>query len=128
MKMGNQQPNTSGLLNKAKEKKEKTRLKVEQTIKKMIKSQQKINFNSVAEQAGVSKTYLYNKPEFKERIELLRNQQDGIPIKQVKRNISDDSKDIIIAALRKKVKELEKECKELRDQAKINYSQFYNKI
>ncbi|MGG3641449.1 DUF6262 family protein [Bacillus gobiensis] len=127
--MGNRQPNTSGLLNKAKEKKVKTRQKVEQAIKRMIKYQQNINFNSVSELAGVSKTYLYNNPDLKERIEYLRKQQEGVPdVKQVKRNVSDKSKDIIIAALRKRVKELEEECKELREQAKINYSDIYNKL
>ncbi|MCI3986025.1 DUF6262 family protein [Bacillus vallismortis] len=94
----------------------KTRQKVEQTIKRMIKNQQKINFNSVSELAGVSKTYLYNNSDLKKRIEYLRKQQEGVPdVKQVKRNVSDKSKDIIIAALRKRVKELEEECKELRE-------------
>lgn len=127
--MGNQKPNVSGLINNAKEKKEKTLKKVEQSIKQMIKTQQKINFNSVATHAGVSKTYLYKSPNLKERIEYLRSQQEGIlSIKQVKRNVSEESKDVIIASLRKRVKELEKECQELKDKVKINYGKIYNNI
>lgn len=81
----------------------------------MIKTQQKINFNSVAIHAGDSKTYLFKSPNLKERVEYLRSQQEGIlSIKQVKRNVSEESKDVIIASLRKRVKELEKECQESR--------------
>lgn len=127
--MGNLKPNVSGLVEKAKEKREKTLRKVEQSIKQMIKTQQKINFNSVATHAGVSKTYLYKTPNLKERIEYLRSQQEGIlSIKQVKRNVSEESKDVIIASLRKRVKELEKECKELKEKVKINYGKIYNNI
>ncbi|MCF7624716.1 DUF6262 family protein [Peribacillus castrilensis] len=127
--MGNQKPDVSGLINNAKEKKEKTLKKVEQSIKQMIKTQQKINFNSVSTHAGVSKTYLYKSPNLKERIEYLRSQQEGIlSIKQVKRNVSEESKDVIIASLRKRVKELEKECQELKDKVKINYGKIYNNI
>jgi hypothetical protein len=127
--MGNQKPNISGLLDKAIEKKEKTLKKVEQTIKHMIKTQQKINFNSVAANAQVSKTYLYKNQDIKERIQHLRSQQEGISnIKQVKRNVSDQSKDVIIASLRKRVKELEKENNELREQVKINYGNIYKQL
>lgn len=127
--MGNQKPNISGLLDKAIEKKEKTLKKVEQTIKQMIKTQQKINFNSVAANAQVSKTYLYKNQDIKERIQHLRSQQEGTTnIKQVKRNVSDQSKDVIIASLRKRVKELEKENNELREQVKINYGNIYNQL
>lgn len=127
--MGNQKPNISGLLDKAIEKKEKTLKRVEQTIKQMIKTQQKINFNSVAANAKVSKTYLYKNQDIKERIQHLRSQQEGTTnIKQVKRNVSDQSKDVIIASLRKRVKELEKENNELREQVKINYGNIYNQL
>lgn len=103
--MGNQKPNVSGLINNAKEKKEKTLKKVEQSIKQMIKTQQKINFNSVATHSGVSKTYLYKSPNLKERIEYLRSQQEGIlSIKQVKRNVSEESKDVIIAIYARELK------------------------
>ncbi|WP_284469706.1 DUF6262 family protein [Peribacillus simplex] len=127
--MGNLKPNVSGLVEKAKEKREKTLRKVEQSIKQMIKTQQKINFNSVATHAGVSKTYLYKTPNLKERIEYLRSQQEGIlSIKQVKRNVSEESKDVIIASLRKRVKKSEKECQELKEKVKVNYGKIYNNI
>ncbi|MEH7502492.1 DUF6262 family protein [Neobacillus drentensis] len=127
--MGNQKPNISGLLDIAIEKKEKTLEKVEEAIKQMIKTQQKINFNSVAANASVSKTYLYKNADISKRIKHPRSQQEGISnIKQVKRNVSDESKDVIIASLRKRVKELEKENNELKEQVKIIYGNIYNHL
>jgi AcrR family transcriptional regulator len=58
------------------ERKRKTKEKVEAAIRRLTKSSKVINFNSVAEEAGVSKATLYNHTELKERINFLRNQQE----------------------------------------------------
>lgn len=114
--MSNQSPITEGIIKHAKLKTEKTIQKVEETIKKMIKKQIKINFNSVSAESGVSKAFLYRNTKLRDQIETLRKQQEGLPsIKQVKRNMSDASKDVIIASLRKRVKDLENENKELKN-------------
>ncbi|MGG4177973.1 DUF6262 family protein [Virgibacillus pantothenticus] len=44
----------------------------------MIKKQLYINFNSVAEQAKVSKGFLYKNHRLHSRIETLRKQQEGL--------------------------------------------------
>ena len=53
--MANNNPNTGPLLKSIEDKKHKTKLKVEKTIKDMIKQNIKINFNSVSDRSGVSK-------------------------------------------------------------------------
>lgn len=78
-------------------------------LKKLIKQQGKINFNSVAEATGVTKAFLYRKQQIRERIETLRQQQSGLSSsKQVKRNTSDKSKAVIIASLRERIKNWKK--------------------
>jgi ACT domain-containing protein len=67
--MANKNPNTGPLLRSIENKKQKALQKVENTIKEMIKQQQKINFNSVAEKSGVSKSFLYNYNDIRNRIE-----------------------------------------------------------
>lgn len=127
--MSNENPNTEGIIKHARLKTEKTIQKVKEAIKKMIKKQMKINFNSVSEKSGVSKAFLYRNTELRDQIETLRKQQEGLPsIKQVKRNMSDASKDVIIASLRKRIKDLEKENQEIKEQMKIQFGKIYEEF
>jgi AcrR family transcriptional regulator len=102
--------------------------KVDQAIKILIRANKGINFNSVSEESGVSKASLYNHIDIRERIESLRDQQSKAPSqKQIKRQMNDANKDVLIEALKRKIKELEKENKELREQMKKVYAQVYTK-
>lgn len=85
------------------------------------------NFNAVSKAAGVSKRFLYNHPDIKQRIETIREQQKGLTSpRQVKKNISDKSKNVIITALREKVKKLEIENeKRLNIPSNIHCGLFY---
>ncbi|AST95960.1 Tn554-related, transposase C [Niallia circulans] len=56
------------------ERKDNTRKKIDNAIQKLIRANSNINFNSVAEEAGISKATLYNNPEIRKRIESLREQ------------------------------------------------------
>lgn len=106
-----------------------TQEKVDKAIQRLIKSQKAINFNSVASESGVSKKTLYDNKIFRERIETLREQQSHVPTPaQVKREMNDNNKDAIIASLKRKIKRLEEENKELREQLKVNYADIYNKL
>lgn len=106
-----------------------TAMKVDEAIKRLIKSNESINFNSVAKEAGLSKATLYNNQELRRRIESLRLQQISAPSKkQVKRNMDDNNKDALIESLKRKVKKLEDENKELREQVKFAYAEVYKKI
>jgi hypothetical protein len=92
--MANKNPNTEPLLRSIEDKKLKTKQKVESTIKEMIKQNEKINFNSVSAKSGVSKPFLYKYSEIRSRIETLRKQEEKLDSpKQVKRNMTDHSKD-----------------------------------
>lgn len=125
--MANKNPNTEPLLKSIEEKKHKTKLKVENTIKDMIKQKIKINFNSVSDRSGVSKSFLYKYDDIKTRIEALRKQDEySDRLNKAKRKMSDESKDVIIASLRKRNKQLEEENKQLKEQLKVDWAAVYN--
>ncbi|HHY2677046.1 DUF6262 family protein [Bacillus cereus] len=97
--------------------KQTTKIKVEEAIKRLAKISKAINFNSVAEEAGVSKATLYNHPELKERIKFLRNQQEkAFEDSRIKRDESNQN--AIIASLKRKIEKLEKRKKELEEENK----------
>src|SRR5260370_40998816 len=99
--------NTEGLSNAAQEKAIATKRRVEEAIHLLLKEQRVINFKTVAETARVSTAWLYTNEDIKMRIIHLRSQQ--VPKMQVRilprEQASNASKDAIIAALQKRVKE-----------------------
>lgn len=100
-----------------------------EAIKRLLKANEKINFNSVSSEADVSKATLYNNKDFRSRIETLRNHQSQVPTpKQVKREMNENNKDALIASLKRKNQKLEEENKQLRKQLKVAYAEIYNKI
>ena len=56
-----------------------TQEKVDKAIQRLIKAQKAINFNSVANESGVTKKTLYDNNDIRERIETLRYQQSQVP-------------------------------------------------
>ncbi|MEC5308594.1 DUF6262 family protein [Bacillus thuringiensis] len=97
--------------------KQTTKVKVEEAIKRLTKVSKAINFNSVAEEAGISKATLYNHPELKERIKFLRNQQEKAFVdSRIKRDESNQN--AIIASLKRKIEKLEKSKKDLEEENK----------
>src|ERR1043166_1770971 len=69
--------NTTGLQVSARRRAENTRLRVADAIATLLREpSQRINFNSVAAAAGVAKAYLYREPALRDRIDVLRRQQD----------------------------------------------------
>ncbi|MES9731575.1 transposase [Bacillus cereus] len=109
--------NTEGVKKHALMKSKETSKKVDQAIQRLIKTKAKINFNQVSMESGVSKAFLYNNQEIRNRIEGLRKQQDGVNSPQIiKRNMTDASKDSLIAAKNSRIKKLEEENKRLKDE------------
>lgn len=97
--------------------KQTTIAKVEEAIKRLTKSSKAINFNSVAEEAGVSKATLYNHNELKERINFLRNQQEKAFVdSRIKRD--ENNQNAVIASLKRRIEKLEKKNKELEEENK----------
>ncbi|WP_336866788.1 DUF6262 family protein [Peribacillus frigoritolerans] len=106
-----------------------TTKKVDAAIQRLVRANENINFNSVASEAGVAKATLYNNLVLRERIESLRQQQVTVPTKkQIQRKMNDNNKDALIDSLKRKIKRLEQENKDLRGQLKVAYADIYKKI
>ncbi|WP_195618486.1 DUF6262 family protein [Clostridium paraputrificum] len=121
--------NTKGLKEYAKQRTQMALEKVDKAIRELSLTEQKINFNSVSQISGVSKTFLYNNQEVKKRIEELRDKQVSKTINQrAKYDKTSKSKDIIIMAKDKKIKELEEENKKLKEQLEILRGKLYEKL
>jgi SpoVK/Ycf46/Vps4 family AAA+-type ATPase len=103
--------------------------RVDEAIKRLIRANKNINFNSVSSEAGTTKATLYNNTDIRERIETLRQQQSQAPTpKQVKREMNENNKDAIIESLKRKIRKLDEENKELRKQLKFTYAEVYKKL
>ncbi|WP_252241844.1 DUF6262 family protein [Clostridium sp. ZBS18] len=120
---------TKGLKEYAKNKTKITLEKVDKAIRELSLTEQKINFNSVSQLSGVSKTFLYNNEDVKKRIEELRDKQVSKVINQrAKYDKTSKSKDIIIMAKDKKIKELENENRKLKEQLEVLRGKLYEKL
>jgi len=120
---------TKGLKEYAKNKTKLTLEKVDKAIRELSLTEQKINFNSVSNLSSVSKTFLYNNAEIKQRIEELRDKQTEKIIRQkLKYDKTDKSKDIIIMAKDKKIKELQEENRKLKAQLEVLRGKLYERL
>lgn len=97
--------------------------KTNQAINILVKKGNSITFTSVAKEAGVSTAYLYKYDELKKRIQQLQQQQQAQPKSQSPQIASDKSKQVILNQLRERIKKLETENRDLRDQTAIIYGQ-----
>ncbi len=103
--------------------------KVDEAIQRLVRASEPINFNSVANEAGIAKATLYNNQELRGRVESLRQQQAQAPtLKQIKRKMNENNKDAIIDSLKRRIKKLEGENKELRERLKVEYADIYKQI
>lgn len=123
----NHERNTEGLRQHAARKKEQAIKRVDETIRQLVKDKQRITFNSVSQASGVAKSYLYTNQDIRSRIEALRKQQEGISPKQVKREMTDSSKDVLLAAKNKRIQELEDENKRIKRELQRLRGQLYEK-
>lgn len=118
--------NVDGLVKSAKKRRQKTIKRTEQALKKLIKEDKVINFKRVAEEADVSTAWLYKEEQFCERIKKLREQQKNYgSVEKNRKNTSEKSKDAMITAMRSRVKELEEENKQLKEQIEVLYGELY---
>ena len=118
--------NVDGLFSHTAAKSEDARNRIDSAIQALAAQKAEINFNSVATLACVSKTTLYNNAEYRSRIERLR--RDTKPVAGiVKRTITDNGKDIIIASKSKRISELESEVERLSSILKRCYANEYDK-
>ncbi|WP_310411627.1 DUF6262 family protein, partial [Chamaesiphon sp. OTE_8_metabat_110] len=112
----NIQRNVEGLRQNAQRKRQESFDKVDRGIKEMIRTRQKINFNTVAAACSVSKAFLYKETAIKERIEHLRQQSTESARIAPEQRPSESSKDALIKTLKERVKVLSEKVKELEHQ------------
>lgn len=126
--MGKQSRNTDKIIQLAKEKSHNTRLNVEKIISKMSLEGKTINFNTVAAEAKVSKSWLYKESDIRKQIENIRHRQlngkrlNSTPLKKNKK-----SEEILIKTLKARIKELEEENGQLKNQVQKLYGELYFK-
>ncbi len=123
--------NTTGLVAHARLRKEEKCKRVDEAITHLLREQKAINFNTVAKVAGVSKAYLYNQPQFRDRIEALRQQEREQKVRErVTPPIgkTDASKDLVILAKERHIKELEEENRKLKHQLKAALGKAYDRL
>ncbi|PGQ83973.1 transposase [Bacillus anthracis] len=116
--------NTTAIIQLSKEKSEKTRSRVEKTISEMALKKERINFNSVAHKANVSKSWLYKQKEIRTRVETLRGMQIN-ELAPRKTSKSPRSEDVLIKTLKSRIKALEEENKLLKDQVQKLYGKLF---
>lgn len=123
------QRNTEGLKQYSINRSQEAIKKVDQAITILIKNKQTINFNSVSSVANVTKAYLYSNLEIRERIEALRNQQKQKGnSKPSSMKVTDKSKDTLLAAKDKRIKELELENRRLKEELKNALGKIYERF
>ncbi|TKH08364.1 transposase [Bacillus wiedmannii] len=121
----NHKRNTEGLWQHAARKKEQSVKRVDEAIRQLIKDKQHITFNSVAQVSGVAKSYLYSNQDIRSRIETLRKQQEGVSPKQVKQEMTDSRKDVLLAVKNQRIQELEDENNRLKRELQRLRGQLY---
>ena len=123
--------NTAGLATYTRQRKERKHKQVEEAIAALLREHRAVNFNSVARAAGVTKAYLYSQPDLRERIEALRQQE----IEQTERSRAvrshgktDASKDLVILAKERRIKELEAEIRRLKKELQGALGKAYEQL
>lgn len=93
-----------------------TEAKANAAIDSLLAEKKSVNFRQVAARSGVSISTLYKHETIANRIVGLRDSEKQLPSsRDMKTNMSDQSKDAVIASLKRKIKKLEKENRELRE-------------
>jgi len=123
--------NVDGLRQRAREKAVATRERVEAALNLLLKEGRAVTFTAVAEAAPCSTAWLYAHEGIKQRIVDLRARQAPAPkivVIPPRERASDASKEVVIAVLRAKIKELRAENEELRKQREVAYGLVHGHI
>ena len=116
----------SGLLKSAKEKGNRTTLRVNEILQKMIKEDHVITFSQVAEQAQVSRSWLYKNDKIKNQIETIREKQCKKTAIDLAVTDKPDQK-FIIEQLKQRIKKVQQENRILREQIEVIYGKMVEK-
>lgn len=112
--------NLNGLRQNWKSRGTDAREKALAAIEQMTMTGQKVNFNSVSKTSGISKSFLYETPEIRKKIEEQRKcEVDGEMNRRAKYDKTSRSKDVIIEAKNKRIAVLEEENSKLRKELQL---------
>jgi hypothetical protein len=131
MSMKGWERNTGGLAAHAQRRKEVTSQRVEAAITTLLRANTPINFTTVSKEAGVTKQYLYANEQIRGRIEALRDQQQQQVVRQRAarpHGKTDASKDIVILAKDRRIKELEEEVRRLKKELQGALGKLYERV
>ena len=123
--MSQHKRNVQGMQNAIREKSELATLRVKSVIHELLSNNQIISFNNIANQAQVSKGWLYQQSDLCTEIKRLRLQH-----KNAERPVSQASlatRDAVIDNLKNRLKKLESDNQELRKQLEIVYGELHLK-
>ena len=115
--------NVEGLVQHAREKHERARYKCREAIKLLLRERKRINFKRVADAANVSLSWIYNQADLRSQIEHLRHAENSKIVVPKNEQAGIDSKNQIIAALRLRIRGLEEENRNLRQQHEVMYGE-----
>jgi predicted nuclease with TOPRIM domain len=127
-------PNISGLLAHAQRKSAETRQRVHQAIDRLLREQHTVNFNTVAKAAQVTKSYLYAHQDVRERIEALRTKLDQERSerqwadRQHHQSKTERTKDVLLTAKDRRIKALEAENRQLKEELKVARGKLYEQV
>lgn len=127
-------PNTHGLLAYAHRKAEETQKRVYQAVDQLLREQQTVNFNTVAKAANVTKSYLYAHQDVRERIEAIRTQQGKERLerqwaeRQQHQARTDKTKEVLLAARDRRIKALEAENRQLKEELRVVRGKLYEQV
>ena len=122
--------NTSGLEASAKRRTESARRRVDDAIAALLGDpSQRINFNTVATAAGVATAYLYKEPALRDRIDLLRRQQDDArrQLRPVHER-TEASTRLLVAGKDRRIRELEARVKQLEIELAACHGRLYDRL
>ena len=118
--------NTSGLQSHVQKKRESALERAESALQRLLKENRTVNFDTVAKEANVSRTWLYQQADIRQRIENLREQQVSTTTKRqesskASHNNGTTSELQEISALQQRIKKLETENLVLKNHLEVVY-------
>ena len=116
--------NTLGLEAHAQQKRSSAIKRTEDAIARLIQDKRPVNFKTVSEESGVSRTWLYKEPEIKAKINQIKNKQSSKSRSTSRTSDSSSHQSIdtsIVDEFKKKIKKLETENYALRNHLEVVY-------
>ena len=116
--------NTSGLEAHAQQKRESAIKRTEEAIARLQSEKRPVNFKTVSEESGVSRTWLYKEPEIKARINEIKDKKTSKSRikKSASNNLSNEPIDTLqINEFKTKIRKLETENYALRNHLEVVY-------